>query len=154
MIRECISTGAAGAQTRRYLRHHLLHPQVLRLLLLLKTTDFEAQSFYRTDCTRRSKFLTHALYKYCVRFWMAKRRRGNVVPNCAFCRCTFTQLDRPWIGFPPLTPSHLRCPVFSSIPFGELSRSPTHRVARPQPMNMELINDVWSLGGQHPVNSR
>ena len=32
----------------------------------------------------------------------------NVVPNCAFCRCTFTQLDRPWIGFPPLTPSHLR----------------------------------------------
>jgi hypothetical protein len=35
--RECINTGAAGAQTRRSLRHHLLHPQILRLLVILQT---------------------------------------------------------------------------------------------------------------------
>ena len=49
--RECVNTGAAGAQTRRSLGHHLLHPLILRPRAL----------FYRTDCTRRSKFLTHAL---------------------------------------------------------------------------------------------
>ena len=32
--RECVSTGAAGAQTRRFLGHHLLHPLILRLLVL------------------------------------------------------------------------------------------------------------------------
>ena len=42
--REYVSTGAASAQTRRSLGHHLLHPQILRLLLLLAPTDFEAQS--------------------------------------------------------------------------------------------------------------
>ena len=31
-IRECVSTGAAGARTRRSLGHHLLHPLILRLL--------------------------------------------------------------------------------------------------------------------------
>ena len=31
---ECVSTGAAGAQTRRSLGHHLLYPLILRLLLL------------------------------------------------------------------------------------------------------------------------
>ena len=60
--RECVSTGAAGAQTRRSLGHHLLHPLILRLLyyvhpLILRPTTL----FYRTDCTRRSKFLTHTL---------------------------------------------------------------------------------------------
>ena len=48
---ECVSTGAADAQTRRSLGHHPLHPQILKLRAL----------FYRTDCTRRSKFLKHAL---------------------------------------------------------------------------------------------
>ena len=34
LIRECVSTGAAGAQSRRSLEHHLLHPLLLRLLIL------------------------------------------------------------------------------------------------------------------------
>ena len=42
--RECVSTGAAGAQTRRSLGHHLLHPLILRLLVLCAPVDFEAQS--------------------------------------------------------------------------------------------------------------
>ena len=51
-----------GAQTRRSLGHHVLHPRILRLLVLLPPVDFEAQcSIAVTDCTRRSKFLTHAL---------------------------------------------------------------------------------------------
>ena len=33
LARECVSTGAAGAQTRRSLGHHLLHPLILRLLI-------------------------------------------------------------------------------------------------------------------------
>ena len=33
-IRESVSTGAAGARTRRSLGHHLLHPLILRLLVL------------------------------------------------------------------------------------------------------------------------
>ena len=32
--KECVSTGAAGARTRRSLGHHLLHPVILRLLVL------------------------------------------------------------------------------------------------------------------------
>ena len=32
--RECVSTGAAGAQTRRSLGYHLLHLLILRLLVL------------------------------------------------------------------------------------------------------------------------
>ena len=32
--REWVSTGAAGAQTRRSLGHYLLHPLILRLLVL------------------------------------------------------------------------------------------------------------------------
>ena len=38
--RECVST---GARTRRSLGHHLLHPQILRILVLLKLAGFEAQ---------------------------------------------------------------------------------------------------------------
>jgi hypothetical protein len=34
LSRECVGTGAAGAQTRRSLGHHLLHPLILRLLVL------------------------------------------------------------------------------------------------------------------------
>ena len=41
--RECVSTGAAGARTRRSLGHHLLHPIILRLLVLCAPADFEAQ---------------------------------------------------------------------------------------------------------------
>jgi hypothetical protein len=42
--RECVSTGAAGARTHRSLGHHLLHPLILRLLVLCALADFEAQS--------------------------------------------------------------------------------------------------------------
>ena len=34
ITRECVSMGAAGAQTRRSLGNHLLHPLILRLLVL------------------------------------------------------------------------------------------------------------------------
>ena len=53
--RECVSTGAAGARTRRSLGHHLLHPLILRLLVLC-APDFETQSSPGCTCTRRSKF--------------------------------------------------------------------------------------------------
>ena len=33
-LRECVSVGAAGARTRRSLGYHLLHPLILRLLVL------------------------------------------------------------------------------------------------------------------------
>ena len=42
--RECVSTGSEGAWTRRSLGHHILHPLILRLLLLCTLADFEAQS--------------------------------------------------------------------------------------------------------------
>ena len=42
-ITECVRTGAAGARTRRFLGHHLLHPLILRLLVLCAPADFEAQ---------------------------------------------------------------------------------------------------------------
>ena len=32
--RECVSAGAAGARTRRSLGYHLLHPLILRLIVL------------------------------------------------------------------------------------------------------------------------
>ena len=41
VFRECVSTGAAGARTRRSLGHHLLHPLIFRLLVLCAPTDFE-----------------------------------------------------------------------------------------------------------------
>ena len=60
--RECVSTGAAGVQTRRSLGHHLLHPLILRLLILsMCTCCFETQSSPGCTSTRRSKFLTHSL---------------------------------------------------------------------------------------------
>ena len=34
LLRECVSTGAAGARTHRSLGHHLLNPLILRLLVL------------------------------------------------------------------------------------------------------------------------
>ena len=34
IIRECVRAGAAGARTCRSLGHHLLHPLILRLLVL------------------------------------------------------------------------------------------------------------------------
>ena len=40
--RECVSTGAAGGRTRRFSEHHLLHPLILRLLVLCAPADFEA----------------------------------------------------------------------------------------------------------------
>ena len=42
--RECVSTAAAGACTRRSLGHHLSHLLILRLLVLCSPADFEAQS--------------------------------------------------------------------------------------------------------------
>ena len=41
---EFVSMGSAGARTRRSLGHHLLHLQILRLLVLCAPADFEAQS--------------------------------------------------------------------------------------------------------------
>ena len=32
--RECVSAGAAGARTHRSLGHHILHPLILRLLVV------------------------------------------------------------------------------------------------------------------------
>ena len=55
--RECVSLDAAGAWTCRSLGHHLLHPMILMLLVL-------SVLFCRTDCNRRSKFLTDALIYY------------------------------------------------------------------------------------------
>ena len=40
--RECINKGPAGARTRRSFGHHLLHPLILRLLVLCAPADFEA----------------------------------------------------------------------------------------------------------------
>ena len=34
LIRECVRAGAAGSRTRRSLGHHLLHPLILRLVVL------------------------------------------------------------------------------------------------------------------------
>jgi hypothetical protein len=42
--RECVSMGAAGARTCRSLGHHLLHPLILRLLVLCAPANFDAQS--------------------------------------------------------------------------------------------------------------
>ena len=42
--RECLSTGALGAPTRRSLEHHLLHTLILRLFVLCAPADFGAQS--------------------------------------------------------------------------------------------------------------
>ena len=42
--RECVSAGAAGARTRRSLGNHLLHPLILRVLVLCAHANFEAQS--------------------------------------------------------------------------------------------------------------
>ena len=39
VFRECVRTGAAGARTRRSLGHHLLHPLILRLLVLCAPAD-------------------------------------------------------------------------------------------------------------------
>ena len=44
LSRECVSTGAAGAGTRRSLEHQLWHLLILRLLVLCALADFEAQS--------------------------------------------------------------------------------------------------------------
>ena len=43
-FRECGRAGGAGSRTRRSLGHHLLHPLILRLLVLCAPADFEAQS--------------------------------------------------------------------------------------------------------------
>ena len=34
VIRECVRAGAAGSRTRRTWGHHLLHPLILRLVVL------------------------------------------------------------------------------------------------------------------------
>ena len=42
--KECVSTGAEGARTRRSLGHHFLHSLILRRLVLCAPAGFEAQS--------------------------------------------------------------------------------------------------------------
>jgi hypothetical protein len=46
LCRECVRV---GARTRRYLGHHLLHPLILRLLVLCAPAEFEAQSSAPAD---------------------------------------------------------------------------------------------------------
>ena len=48
-----------GCKTHRSLGHHLLNPWILRFLVLLVPADF-GPPMYRTNCTCRSKFLTHS----------------------------------------------------------------------------------------------
>ena len=63
MFRECVSIGAAGAQTRRTLGHHLLHLQIFEAFSTYWNPQIlrSRTLFYRTDSTCRSKFLTHSL---------------------------------------------------------------------------------------------
>ena len=68
--RECVRAGAAGARTRRSLGHQLLHPLILRLLVLCAPADFETQSSPGCTCTRRSKFLTHSVND----FWQTEKK--------------------------------------------------------------------------------
>ena len=49
-------------QPCRSLGHHLLHPQILILLVLLKPFQPRAL-FYRADCTSRFKFLTESYFR-------------------------------------------------------------------------------------------
>ena len=42
--RECVSTGATDARTRRSLGHHLLHPLILRLLVLCAPTVLRSRA--------------------------------------------------------------------------------------------------------------
>ena len=61
-LRECVSMGAMGAQTRRSLGHHLLHPLILRPLVICAPLILRPSAlFCRTDCTHRSRFLMQAL---------------------------------------------------------------------------------------------
>ena len=60
--RECVSTGAAGAQTRRSLKHHLLIPPDFQAFSTMCTRCFETQSSPGYTCTRRSKILRHSLF--------------------------------------------------------------------------------------------
>ena len=54
---------AAGAQTCRALGHRLLHPTILRQLVLLTPANLKPRALlYRTDCTQRSKFLMLAFF--------------------------------------------------------------------------------------------
>ena len=41
-IRDCVRTGAIGEQTYRFLDHHLLYPQILRLEVPSAAENFEA----------------------------------------------------------------------------------------------------------------
>ena len=62
--RECISMGAAGARTHRSLGHHLLHPTILRLLVLCAPTDFKAQSSLLQHRLFSCDFLLRLVHKY------------------------------------------------------------------------------------------
>ena len=55
---KCVS---AGARIRRSFRYHLLHPLILKLLVLCAPADLETQSSPGCTCTHRYKFLTHSL---------------------------------------------------------------------------------------------
>ena len=112
LIRECVRTGAEGAQTRRSLGHHLLHPLILRLLVLyVHPLILRPRAlFYRTDCTRRSKFLTHALLinvAMTKKFLITKFNCKKIFPNqglepkrCNHSRRTNNlKMNRFWIKF-------------------------------------------------------
>ena len=70
--REFVSTVAAGAQTCRF--HRLLHPQILRLLIILKCHGFRGPELSSIEQTVPAdpNFLTHSRFFYffywCSRF--------------------------------------------------------------------------------------
>ena len=54
--REWISTGAEGARTRRSLEHHLLHPLILRLLVLCAPAVMRPRALQDTPAPTDPKF--------------------------------------------------------------------------------------------------
>ena len=63
--RECVRAGAAGACTRRSLGHHLLHPLILRLLVLCAPADFEAQRSLLYNRLHPQIIISNACPEYC-----------------------------------------------------------------------------------------
>ena len=55
MSRECVSAGAAGARTRRSLGYHLLHPLILRLLVLCAPADLRLRALQGAPALRVTK---------------------------------------------------------------------------------------------------
>ena len=55
LARECVRTDAVGALTRRSLGYHLLHPQILRLLVL-KVSKYRKQNTKFSHIPKNQRF--------------------------------------------------------------------------------------------------